>query len=84
VPTTAVPTTAVPTTAVPTTVVGVLSSNQLPDGSLPRTGPSEAAVLAAVGCALLVAGRLALDGLRWLDRLHLARTGRPRSQAPPR
>lgn len=77
--TTVPPTTVPPTTVAPTTTA-VLGSTQTRDGSLPRTGPSEAAVLAAVGCSLVVAGRFLLDGLRWLDHTHLNRS---MSKKPP-
>lgn len=77
--TTVAQTTVPPTTVAPATTA-VLGSTQTRDGSLPRTGPSEAAVLAAVGCALVVAGRFLLDGLRWLDHIHLNRS---MSKKPP-
>ena len=78
-PTTAAPTTTVPpTTVAPTSIAPPVTAV---DGTpLPHTGPSEAAVLAAIGCALMVAGRLAIDGLKWLDQVKLAKL---RTEKPP-
>ena len=79
--TTSVPTTAVPTTAVPITEPE--SEETGAAGSLPRTGPTEAAIFTAVGCAMVLVGRTSLDALGLLGRLRFSRTpaGRP---LPPR
>ncbi len=80
--TTAPPTTTVPTTASPASVAPpVTAVNGTP---LPHTGPSEAAVLAAIGCALVVAGRFVIDGLKWLDQVQLAKLHRRKPPIGPR
>ncbi len=81
--TTAAPaTTAPPTTAAPTSIAPPVTAV---DGTpLPHTGPSEAAVLAAVGCALVVAGRFVIDGLKWLDQVKLAKLHERKPPIAPR
>ena len=72
------------TTAVPSTTRSTIDEEAIGDGTLPRTGPTEAAVFAAVGSSLILAGRALLDWLGWLDRLQLARTSRSKRPLAPR
>lgn len=68
-PTTAAPTTAAPTTAAPTTAAPTTQADGGTDGStLPRTGPSEAALFVAVGSVMILAGRSVFDALGLIDR----------------